>query len=400
LAAPTVTTQAASAITATSATGNGTITATNGVAPTARGIIYWLYNNTDQILTDANVTDVSEAGSPDFPTGAFTGSLTDLSVNTRYNARAYATNTEGTGYGSRIDFWTLANVPSAPTVNNPTATTLDITINANGNPASTEFAIHLVPLTKSPTTKFVQADGTLGNTIVWATAATWGTKTVTGLSTGTTYTFEVKARNNENAETAYGASTSQNTCANPTLGGEIGSDQTICSGSTPNAFTSISGASNFGGTLEYKWQISTTSAATGFNDITSSNSDTFSPGALTQTSWYKRLARVDCKTDWIGAAESNVVKITTNSPTPILTGDANVTQGQVVTYSTPYTPGNSYSWNASHGNPVLCFPNHNCLTLTWDFPCGIINPGYVRVTETNTTTGCSTTVTKWITIAP
>jgi hypothetical protein len=88
------------------------------------------------------------------------------------------------------------------------------------------------------------------------------------------------------------------------------------------------------------------------------------------------------------------------APTPVITGDDNVIQSQVVTYSTPFNPGNTYSWNASHGNPELCFPYRNCLTLTWDFPCGIINPGYVRVTETNTSTGCSTTVTKWITIAP
>jgi len=90
----------------------------------------------------------------------------------------------------------------------------------------------------------------------------------------------------------------------------------------------------------------------------------------------------------------------TVSPTPVLSGASNVTQGQVVTYSTPYKPGNSYSWNASHGNPELCFPNHNCLTLTWDFPCGIINPGYVTLTETDPSTGCSATITKWITIAP
>ena len=498
LAFPTVTTQAASTITTTSATGNGNITATNGVNPTNRGVIYYSYSGTDKIIGDAGVTNVDEDGSPTFTTGEFTRSLTGLSVNTRYNARAHATNTVGTGYGSSVDFWTLANVPSAPTVNNPTATTLDVTINVNGNPASTEFAIRVNTPNKNPGGIFVQADGTLGSTIVWATAATWGTKTVTGLTTGTEYTFEVMARNGGNTETAYSATTSQNTCSNPTNGGTIGSDQTICYGTTPSAFTSSSGASNFGGTLEYKWQISTTSDATGFDNITSSNSTIFSPGALTQTSWYKRLARVDCKTDWTGAAETDVVeitvhpvftageieasgeticnhgdpaeignttiasggngsivyqwqssldaafttptdinsntptynplsgltettwyrrqakdetcntswntsagvwKVTPSSPNPILTGDNTVTQGQVVTYSTLYNNGNSYTWNASHGNPEVCFPNRNCLTLTWDFPCGVINPGYVTVTETNPSTGCSTTVTKWITIA-
>jgi surface protein len=664
VAAPVVTTQAASAITSTTATGNGNITATNGINPTVRGIIYWPYNNTDQIIDDANVTDVPENGTPDFGTGAFTGSLSELSVNTRYNARAYASNTNGTGYGSRVDFWTLANVPSAPTVNNPTATSLDVTINVNGNPESTEFAIHVTTTAKSPVGKFVQNDGTLGNTIFWATATTWGTKTVIGLITGTTYTFEVKARNGVSTETAYGASTSQVTCSNPTNAGSIENAQTICYGTTPDPITSTAAASNFGGTIEYMWQFSNSGEASGFNNIDNSNTEGYAPAALTTTTWYKRLARVTCKTDWIGAAETNVVKITvrpqftageidgthqivyypfttdenyteispllanstldfsllyehyvsgdgfgevlqtypddniinaaaalenniyftltldavstikldslifevgkggssdprgffirssidsyatdlysetlpsgsqtapvlhslalgddfqdissvtfrfyifspgssrsvdwrhlrlkyqkgesicnngdpaeigsttlasggagtiayqwqssldaafttptdinsstptydppaglaattwyrrqakdetcntswntstgvwkvtTISPTPILTGNENVTQGQVVTYSTPYNPGNTYTWNASHGNPELCFPYRNCLTLTWDFPCGVINPGYVRVTETNTSTGCSTTVTKWITIAP
>jgi surface protein len=126
--------------------------------------------------------------------------LTGLSSNTHYNARAYATNTTGTGYGARVVFWTLAKVPSAPTVNNTTATTLDVTLNVNGNPVPSEFAIH-----ETSQNKFVQANGTLGASAVWQTAALWGTKTVTGLTTGSTYTFEAKARNGENTETAYGA---------------------------------------------------------------------------------------------------------------------------------------------------------------------------------------------------
>jgi hypothetical protein len=101
------------------------------------------------------------------------------------------------------------------------------------------------------------------------------------------------------------------------------------------------------------------------------------------------------------AVDPNVMDVLVRvAPMPALSGDETVRENQVVTYSTPYNAGHTYSWNASHGNPELCFPYRNCLTLTWDFPCGIINPGYVRVTETNTSTGCSTTVTKWITIAP
>ena len=197
IAAPSVTTSAASSVATTSATGNGNITATNGGNATVRGVIYYAYTNTDKVIGDAGVTNVSEAGN--FGTGAFTASLTPLSVNTQYNARAYATSPNGTGYGGRVAFWTLANVPSAPTVNNATATTLDVTVNVNGNPTGTEFCIQ-----ETSTGKYVQADGTLGVGQVWQNAATWGTKTVTGLSAGPTYTFQVKARNGGSTETSYG----------------------------------------------------------------------------------------------------------------------------------------------------------------------------------------------------
>jgi photosystem II stability/assembly factor-like uncharacterized protein len=296
-------------IAATTATGNGKIANLNGGGnATNRGVIYYPYTGTNKVIGDANVTNVSDNGS--FGTGNFTSSLTGLAVNTRYNLRAHATNTVGTGYSDTTDFWTLANVPDAPTVDGATATTLDVTVNENTNPNTTEYVIHV---TSTGLNKFVQANGTLGATAVWATATTWGTKTVTGLTTGTEYTFEVKARNGINTETAYGSGTSANTCANPTDGGDIGSDQSICTGTTPDALTSISAASNYGGTLEYKWQSSITSAKADFNDIASSNAATYAPGTLTQTTWYKRLARVDCKANWTDAAESNTITVTVNS---------------------------------------------------------------------------------------
>ena len=204
----TVTTQDASSLTATTATGNGNITILGAGNATNRGIIYYPYTNTDKVIGDADVTNVSENG--DFGIGAFTASFIGLAVNTQYNARAHATNAgDGTRYGDKVDFWTLANVPGAPTVNNATTTTLDITLNVNGNPAATEFAIH-----ETSTGNFVQADGSLGAVAVWATAATWGTKTVTNLIEATEYTFEVKARNGENTETVYGSGTDLWTLAN------------------------------------------------------------------------------------------------------------------------------------------------------------------------------------------
>ncbi len=102
-------------------------------------------------------------------------------------------------------------------------------------------------------------------------------------------------------------------CTNPTNGGTISASQSICPGDVPAAFTSTTEASGHTGTVEYKWQQSTTGAGAGFTDIANSNSATYAPGALTVDTWYKRLARVDCMADWASAVESNVVSVSINS---------------------------------------------------------------------------------------
>jgi hypothetical protein len=57
----------------------------------------------------------------------------------------------------------------------------------------------------------VQGDGTVGVLAVWRTAAAWGSTTVTGLATGTPYTFAAKARNGDGTETALGLGSSGRT---------------------------------------------------------------------------------------------------------------------------------------------------------------------------------------------
>ncbi|MGE5343161.1 MAG: choice-of-anchor Q domain-containing protein [Candidatus Omnitrophota bacterium] len=274
VAAPTVTTQPASGISATAATGNGNITATNGGNATARGVIYYAYTNTDKAIGDAGVTNVSNAG--DFGTGDFTASLTSLSINTQYNARAHATSANGTGYGSRVAFWTLANVPSAPTVNNATSTTLDITVNINSNPASTEFAIQ-----ETGGGKYVQADGTLGAAAVWQNVATWGTKTVTGLTTGDTYTFQVKARNGESTETAFGATTSGVPVAAPTVTTQAAGSITATTATGNGTITATNGGNATARGVIY-YAYTNTDKAIGDGGVTniSSNGD-FGTGAFT-----------------------------------------------------------------------------------------------------------------------
>lgn len=155
-------------------------------------------------------SDGSLAATPQWRTTAQWGTttVTGLTTNTGYSFHVDARNGANvqTGFGTSTSIVTLAIVPGAPTVNGATSSSLDVTLNANGNLSSTQFAIH-----ESTTDQYVQANGSLGASAVWQTVSQWGTKTVTGLAVSTSYTFEAKARNSSNVETAFGSSTSAST---------------------------------------------------------------------------------------------------------------------------------------------------------------------------------------------
>ena len=122
-------------------------------------------------------------------------------------------------------------------------------------------------------------------------------------------------------------------CTNPTNGGEIKSDQSICYNSTPARIHSKTLPTGHTGNLEFKWESSTNSATTGFSVIDAATDSTYQPGFLTETTWYRRLARVGCMTDWTGSEASNVVQVTVS---PVTIGGA-VTGGSEVCYGSNST---------------------------------------------------------------
>ncbi|NCC95130.1 MAG: hypothetical protein EOM10_17995, partial [Opitutae bacterium] len=131
--APAVATAAASGIGTTAATANGDVTDDGGDAVTERGVVY--KTSSGVAITD-NPTAAAAGGE-----GEYGVDLSSLDVNQIYYFKAYAINgVDTTLAANELNFTTLANVPAAPTVDNPTATTLDVAVNANGNPAATEFA--------------------------------------------------------------------------------------------------------------------------------------------------------------------------------------------------------------------------------------------------------------------
>ncbi len=106
-AAPTNTTQACSSTTSTQTTGNGNITDDGGATVTRRGFCYKAGTTGDPTIADSIAYDDGS-----FSTGAYTKNITGLSGGTSYRVRAYATNSEGTGYGTTV---TVLTKPAAPT---------------------------------------------------------------------------------------------------------------------------------------------------------------------------------------------------------------------------------------------------------------------------------------------
>lgn len=97
--APTITTQAVTSISTTSATGHGNITDLGVPSPTQHGICW----NTSGSPTTA---DSSTAEGVASATGAFTSDISGLTAATTYYVRAYVTNSKGTSYGSQVSFTT------------------------------------------------------------------------------------------------------------------------------------------------------------------------------------------------------------------------------------------------------------------------------------------------------
>lgn len=86
--------------------------------------------------------------------------------------------------------------PPAPTVSNQTANSIDVDVNPGGNAGNpnAQFAISIGGGDFVLGSNWVLSDGTVGTAAEWLTDALWGNKTVTGLSEGVTYEFQVMAR--------------------------------------------------------------------------------------------------------------------------------------------------------------------------------------------------------------
>ena len=99
--APTVTTQAVTDLTGTTATGNGTVVSDGADTITERGVCW---------STSLNPTTSDSKATSAGTTGPFTASITGVSSGTLYHVRAYAINSIGTSYGDDVTFQHIPQV--------------------------------------------------------------------------------------------------------------------------------------------------------------------------------------------------------------------------------------------------------------------------------------------------
>ena len=252
---PTLITPTATSIGTGTATLGATVSSDGGASLTSRGTVWGTAAAPTGNLLAEGGTAVS----------VFSHARSGFSVNTLYTYRGYAINSSGAGYSPDGTFWTLANTPNAPTVGNPSAGSLDVSITAgDGNPSSTLYAI------KESGGNYVQTGGALGSLPAYQTASTWGTKTVTGLIGSTTYGFSVVATNGAGVQTSFSTTNSGTTSA----GGSAPSISSI---------TPLTLATNYGSTAVFTVSVSGTPPLTNF--------------------WYK-----------ISGGTTNLISVATNAP--------------------------------------------------------------------------------------
>jgi uncharacterized protein (TIGR02145 family) len=279
--APTVTTATASAVTQTSATSGGNVTADGGGAIIAKGVCW----STSPAPTELLTTKTNEGAG----TGTFVSNITGLLSNTTYHYRAYATNSSGTGYGTEYTFTTSAVLLATLTTADITSITATAavsggTITANGGGTISEVGV-CWSTNPSPTTTDPKAPGT---------GTTTFTANLSSLVMGTTYYVRAYAINE--AGPAYGNQVVFNTKLADVDGNTynvvmIGTQMWMAENLKTTQFNNRTAIPNV--TDNTAWSVLTTPAYSWYLNL-ASNKDIY--GAL--YNWYTVNTGNLCPTGW------------------------------------------------------------------------------------------------------
>jgi uncharacterized protein (TIGR02145 family) len=179
---PLIESMTVSGITGTTAAAGGIIIDDGGETVTSRGVCWGI--NTEPTISDSKTSDGAGAGS-------FTSTLSGLATATDYYYRAYATNSNGIGYGMVMAFRTMGSVPSvaSPLASGITTNSVSISGLVNANYISTTVTVEYGTTTNYGSSATTLPSPITGNLMQLVTAS------ISGLNAATTYHFRLKSEN-------------------------------------------------------------------------------------------------------------------------------------------------------------------------------------------------------------
>jgi len=270
---PKLTTGQVTNIEPTSATSGGEVTFDGNVPIIVRGVCWG---------TKKSPTSEGTRTTDGYGEGVFTSSITDLIPNTLYYVRAYAINTEGTGYGNQITFTTgnlaipVVTTAAISSITQTTAVSGGNVTNDGGSPVTERgvcWSTHTAPATTD-------------SKITSGTGMGIFTSNITGLTGNTKYYVRAFASNDKG--TGYGqelsftsgavlpsVTTSDPSAASPTTGtggGTVSSDggssvivRGVCWSTSANPTTANSKTSDGAGTGTFSSNITGLTANTTYH---------------------------------------------------------------------------------------------------------------------------------------
>ncbi len=299
IAAPTVTTNAATSVATTSVALNGTVNA-NANSTTA---------SFDYGTTISYGTNIAADQSPVTGTSntAISKTISSLGTNTLYHYRAKGANSAGTTNGSDVTFTTLSNAPTVGTGNSITSTGFTANWTAPTNDGSETYTF----------TVEVDDDNAFGSVNATYSSISSGTtsQAVTGLSSGTTYYFRVKAVNagGNSAWSSVSSGVTTNSAVAPTVSTASISSITVNSASGGGNVTNDGGDAVTARGVVYNTSGSPTLADNFTTDGTGTGTYSSSLTSLsTNTTYYVKAYA----TNGVGTSYGSEVSFTTLAAEP------------------------------------------------------------------------------------
>ncbi|GAP45248.1 protein containing HYR domain [Lentimicrobium saccharophilum] len=170
------------------------------------------------------------------------------------------------------------------------------------------------------------------------------------------------------------------TVIRPVTAGSIAASQTICNGDTPAALTSVTAGASPGATITYRWEQST-DLGVNWTTIAGATTAGYAPGALTQTTWYRRITIATQNGTSCESVPTNTVIITVQD----VVNPGSIAASQTICYGATPAPLTSVTPGSGSSSPAYSWEYSINGGATWIPIAGATGAGYAPGALTQTT---------------